>query len=107
MWWWCPCTWRALKHLSCRYLVEAGEVDGGLVAKPLGAFVRAVGARSAAPGGGSVSAAVGALVCAPRQDRGLGVLGAPRGAGMVVAVGTVSYWSIYPGREQRWAAWWG
>ncbi|NWX56888.1 FTCD cyclodeaminase, partial [Promerops cafer] len=43
------------------YLVEAGEVDGGLVAKPLGAFVRAVGARSAAPGGGSVSAAVGAL----------------------------------------------
>ncbi|XP_068877707.1 formimidoyltransferase-cyclodeaminase isoform X2 [Aphelocoma coerulescens] len=43
------------------YLVEAGEVDGGLVAKPLGAFVRAVGARSAAPGGGSVSAAAGAL----------------------------------------------
>ncbi|NXT04007.1 FTCD cyclodeaminase, partial [Prunella fulvescens] len=43
------------------YLVEAGEVDRGLVAKPLGAFVRAVGARSAAPGGGSVSAAVGAL----------------------------------------------
>ncbi|NXB99259.1 FTCD cyclodeaminase, partial [Orthonyx spaldingii] len=43
------------------YLVEAGEVDRGLVAKPLGAFVRAVGARSAAPGGGSVSAAAGAL----------------------------------------------
>ncbi|NWR22591.1 FTCD cyclodeaminase, partial [Emberiza fucata] len=43
------------------YLVEAGEVDRGLVAKPLSAFVRAVGARSAAPGGGSVSAAVGAL----------------------------------------------
>ncbi|NXU07328.1 FTCD cyclodeaminase, partial [Buphagus erythrorhynchus] len=43
------------------YLVQAGEVDGGLVAKPLGAFVRAVGARSAAPGGGSVSAAAGAL----------------------------------------------
>uniref|UniRef100_A0A8D2NTH7 Formimidoyltransferase-cyclodeaminase n=1 Tax=Zosterops lateralis melanops TaxID=1220523 RepID=A0A8D2NTH7_ZOSLA len=43
------------------YLVEAGEVDGGLVARPLGAFVRAVGARSAAPGGGSVSAAAGAL----------------------------------------------
>ncbi|XP_033371805.1 formimidoyltransferase-cyclodeaminase isoform X3 [Parus major] len=43
------------------YLVEAGEVDRGLVAKPLGAFVQAVGARSAAPGGGSVSAAAGAL----------------------------------------------
>ncbi|KAF1456898.1 Formimidoyltransferase-cyclodeaminase, partial [Pygoscelis antarcticus] len=43
------------------YLVQAGEVDGGLVAKPLGAFVRAVGGRSAAPGGGSVSAAAAAL----------------------------------------------
>lgn len=52
-------------HLCCRYLVEAGEVDKGLVAKPLSAFVRAVGARSAAPGGGSVSAAAGALVRAP------------------------------------------
>lgn len=80
-------------------------MDGGLVARPLGAFVRAVGARSAAPGGGSVSAAAGALVSAPH--RGLGVLGVPRGAGMVVAVGTVSYWRIYPGREQHWAAWWG
>uniref|UniRef100_A0A8B9P176 Formimidoyltransferase-cyclodeaminase n=1 Tax=Apteryx owenii TaxID=8824 RepID=A0A8B9P176_APTOW len=36
------------------YLVQAGEADRGLVAKPLGAFVRAVGRRSAAPGGGSV-----------------------------------------------------
>ncbi|XP_071603103.1 formimidoyltransferase-cyclodeaminase isoform X2 [Heliangelus exortis] len=43
------------------YLVQAGEVDKGLVAKPLGAFVRAVGGRSAAPGGGSVSAAAAAL----------------------------------------------
>ncbi|XP_074684432.1 formimidoyltransferase-cyclodeaminase isoform X3 [Strix aluco] len=43
------------------YLVQAGEVDRGLVAKPLGAFVRAVGGRSAAPGGGSVSAAAAAL----------------------------------------------
>uniref|UniRef100_A0A803VV32 Formimidoyltransferase-cyclodeaminase n=1 Tax=Ficedula albicollis TaxID=59894 RepID=A0A803VV32_FICAL len=49
------------KERIIEYLVEAGEVDGGLVAKPLGAFVRAVGARSAAPGGGSVSAAAGAL----------------------------------------------
>ncbi|XP_054667564.1 formimidoyltransferase-cyclodeaminase isoform X3 [Grus americana] len=43
------------------YLVQAGEVDGGLVAKPLGTFVRAVGGRSAAPGGGSVSAAAAAM----------------------------------------------
>ncbi|XP_062435350.1 formimidoyltransferase-cyclodeaminase [Rhea pennata] len=43
------------------YLVQAGEADKGLVAKPLYAFVRAVGGRSAAPGGGSVSAAVSAL----------------------------------------------
>ncbi|XP_054237273.1 formimidoyltransferase-cyclodeaminase [Indicator indicator] len=43
------------------YLVQAGEVDQGLVAKPLGAFVQAVGGRSAAPGGGSVSAAAAAL----------------------------------------------
>ncbi|XP_064023112.1 formimidoyltransferase-cyclodeaminase isoform X2 [Pogoniulus pusillus] len=43
------------------YLVQAGEADEGLVAKPLGAFVRAVGGRSAAPGGGSVSAAAAAL----------------------------------------------
>lgn len=82
-------------------------MDGGLVAKPLGAFVRAVGARSAAPGGGSVSAAAGALVRAPHRDRGLGVPSVPGGAGMLVAVGTVSYWRIYPGREQHWAAWWG
>lgn len=82
-------------------------MDRGLVAKPLSGFVRAVGARSAAPGGGSVSAAVGALVCAPHQDRGLRGLGVPSRAGMVVAVPTVSYWRIYPGREQHWAAWWG
>ncbi|NXC49433.1 FTCD cyclodeaminase, partial [Penelope pileata] len=43
------------------YLVQAGEEDKGLVAKPLGAFVRAVGGRSAAPGGGSVAAAAASL----------------------------------------------
>lgn len=44
-----------------------------------------------------MSAAAGALVSVPHRDGGLGVLGVPRGAGMVVAVGTVSYWTIYPG----------
>lgn len=48
--------------------MQAGEADRGLVAKPLGTFVRAVGGRSAAPGGGSVSAAAAALVCAPHQE---------------------------------------
>lgn len=49
--------------------MQAGEVEEGLVAKPLGAFVRAVGGRSAAPGGGSVSAAAAALVrAAPHWD---------------------------------------
>uniref|UniRef100_A0A8C3B629 Formimidoyltransferase-cyclodeaminase n=1 Tax=Cairina moschata TaxID=8855 RepID=A0A8C3B629_CAIMO len=43
------------------YLVQAGEEDKGLVAKPLGAFVQAVGGRTAAPGGGSVAAAAAAL----------------------------------------------
>uniref|UniRef100_A0A8C3F210 Formimidoyltransferase-cyclodeaminase n=1 Tax=Chrysemys picta bellii TaxID=8478 RepID=A0A8C3F210_CHRPI len=40
------------------YLVQSGQADGDLVSKSLHAFVRAVGARSAAPGGGSVSAAM-------------------------------------------------
>lgn len=48
----------------CRYLVQAGQEDKGLVTKPLGAFVRAVGGRSAAPGGGSVAATAASLVCA-------------------------------------------
>ncbi|TFJ96798.1 3-hydroxy-2-methylbutyryl-CoA dehydrogenase [Platysternon megacephalum] len=43
------------------YLVQSGQADGGLVSKSLHTFVRAVGARSAAPGGGSVSAAMSAL----------------------------------------------
>nr|XP_025039948.1 formimidoyltransferase-cyclodeaminase [Pelodiscus sinensis] len=44
------------------YLVQSGQADGGLVSKSLRAFVHAVGARSAAPGGGSVAAAMAALV---------------------------------------------
>ncbi|XP_042730956.1 formimidoyltransferase-cyclodeaminase isoform X1 [Lagopus leucura] len=43
------------------YLVQAGQEEKGLVAKPLGAFVRAVGGRSAAPGGGSVAATAASL----------------------------------------------
>ncbi|XP_030436353.1 formimidoyltransferase-cyclodeaminase isoform X2 [Gopherus evgoodei] len=43
------------------YLVQSGQADGGLVSKSLHTLVRAVGARSAAPGGGSVSAAMSAL----------------------------------------------
>lgn len=44
--------------------MQDGKEDGNLVSKSLHSFVRAVGARSAAPGGGSVSAAMSAMVCA-------------------------------------------
>ncbi|XP_074857422.1 formimidoyltransferase-cyclodeaminase isoform X2 [Carettochelys insculpta] len=43
------------------YLVQRGQADRDLVCQPLCAFVRAVGARSATPGGGAVAAAVAAL----------------------------------------------
>ncbi|KAM5275467.1 formimidoyltransferase-cyclodeaminase isoform 1-T1 [Hipposideros larvatus] len=45
----------------CRYLVDEGGPEQNLVDKPLRAFVREVGARSAAPGGGSVAAASAAM----------------------------------------------
>lgn len=101
--------------LCCRYLVQAGEVDRGLVTKPLDAFVRAVGGRSAAPGGGSVSAAAAALVHAPHQNgipACLGVLWmcrAPKGSrhegsgGRCVLLEDLP---LCPRREQHWAAWW-
>lgn len=45
----------------CRYMVRPQE-DSRLVSLSLQRFVKSVGARTAAPGGGSVSAAVAALV---------------------------------------------
>lgn len=108
-----------------RYLVQAGEEDKGLAAKPLGAFVRAVGGRSAAPGGGSVAAAAAALVralptggslpegvppCPPGHfSRHLGGLlgeeswcsGSGRGCALLENS------ALCPHREQPWAAWWG
>ncbi|XP_014904910.1 formimidoyltransferase-cyclodeaminase [Poecilia latipinna] len=48
------------KQRIIEYMVRSQEV-GGLVSLTLQQFVRSVGARTAAPGGGSVSAAVGAL----------------------------------------------
>lgn len=57
-----------------RYLVPEGGPGQSLADKPLRAFVREVGARSAAPGGGSVAAACAAMVSAraarPRTARG-------------------------------------
>lgn len=53
-----------MSHL-CRYMVKSQE-DGQLVSLSLRQFVQSVGARTAAPGGGSVSAAVGAMVRAFR-----------------------------------------
>ncbi|XP_056157311.1 formimidoyltransferase-cyclodeaminase [Lampris incognitus] len=49
------------KERIIEYMVQRAEEDGGLVSLPLREFVRSVGARTAAPGGGSVSAAVAAL----------------------------------------------
>lgn len=49
-----------LSHLR-RYMVKPQE-DKRLVSLSLQQFVKSVGARMAAPGGGSVSAAVAALV---------------------------------------------
>lgn len=45
----------------CRYMVTSQD-DRRLVSLSLQQFVQSVGARTAAPGGGSVSAAVAALV---------------------------------------------
>lgn len=47
---------------SARYMVKDSEEDSRLVSQSLQQFVRSVGARTAAPGGGSVSAAVAAMV---------------------------------------------
>lgn len=53
-----------------RYLVPDGGPQQSLVDKPLCAFVHEVGARSPAPGGGSVAAASAAMVSARREARG-------------------------------------
>lgn len=44
-------------------MVEDDSEKGSLVSLSLHTFVQKVGARSAAPGGGSVSAAISSLVC--------------------------------------------
>ncbi|XP_063067810.1 formimidoyltransferase-cyclodeaminase [Engraulis encrasicolus] len=49
------------KERIIEYMVEGSEGDSRLVCQPLQQFVRSVGARTAAPGGGSVSAAVAAM----------------------------------------------
>ncbi|XP_038605736.1 formimidoyltransferase-cyclodeaminase [Tachyglossus aculeatus] len=49
------------KERIIEYMVQDGKTDGRLISKSLNAFVREVGARSAAPGGGSVSAAISAM----------------------------------------------
>ncbi|XP_051854270.1 formimidoyltransferase-cyclodeaminase [Antechinus flavipes] len=49
------------KERIIEYMVQDGAASGSLVSKSLCAFVHDVGARSAAPGGGSVAAAVAAM----------------------------------------------
>lgn len=51
----------ALLEFLCRYMVKPQD-DNQLVSLSLKQFVKSVSARTAAPGGGSVSAAVAALV---------------------------------------------
>ena len=46
----------------CRYMIT-GDGDGPLVSMSVKDFVLAVGARTAAPGGGSVAALCASLVC--------------------------------------------
>ncbi|XP_012413412.1 formimidoyltransferase-cyclodeaminase [Trichechus manatus latirostris] len=59
------------KERIIEYLVPEGQPEQCLVNKSLGAFVREVGARSAAPGGGSVAAAVAAMGAALASMVGL------------------------------------
>ncbi|XP_041591227.1 formimidoyltransferase-cyclodeaminase isoform X1 [Vulpes lagopus] len=59
------------KERIIEYLVPDGGPEPSLVDQPLRAFVRAVGARSAAPGGGSVAAASAALGAALASMAGL------------------------------------
>ncbi|XP_036625290.1 formimidoyltransferase-cyclodeaminase [Trichosurus vulpecula] len=49
------------KERIIEYMVQDGAMTGSLGSKSLRAFVQDVGARSAAPGGGSVAAAVAAM----------------------------------------------
>ncbi|XP_076841219.1 formimidoyltransferase-cyclodeaminase isoform X2 [Brachyhypopomus gauderio] len=49
------------KERIIEYIVEANQDEGRLVSLSLQQFVRSVGARTAAPGGGSVSAAIAAM----------------------------------------------
>ncbi|KAG8516573.1 Formimidoyltransferase-cyclodeaminase [Galemys pyrenaicus] len=59
------------KERVIEYLVPDQRPGQSLVDKPLGAFVREVGARSAAPGGGSVAAASAAMGAALASMAGL------------------------------------
>ncbi|XP_006876173.1 PREDICTED: formimidoyltransferase-cyclodeaminase [Chrysochloris asiatica] len=59
------------KERIIEYLVPDGQPEECLVNKSLGAFIREVGARSAAPGGGSVAAAAAAMGAALASMVGL------------------------------------
>ncbi|XP_041056208.1 formimidoyltransferase-cyclodeaminase [Carcharodon carcharias] len=49
------------KERIIEYMVQDEKEENSLVSKPLREFIQSVGARSAAPGGGSVTAAVAAM----------------------------------------------
>lgn len=73
----------------CRYLVPEVGPEQSLVDQPLRSFVREVGARSAAPGGGSVAAASAAMVSGAwaRMRGGRPGLGASPSLGLVPRTG--------------------
>ena len=87
-----------------RYLVPEAGPEQSLLHKPLRTFVREVGSRSAAPGGGSVAAATAAMVSGAWAGmRGAGPAGSaqrpggshelppPQGAALASMVGLMTY----------------
>ncbi|XP_074120600.1 formimidoyltransferase-cyclodeaminase isoform X1 [Sminthopsis crassicaudata] len=78
------------KERIIEYMVQDGAVSGSLVSKSLCAFVHDVGARSAAPGGGSVAAAVAAMVKSSLAAVGKGHVSS-QGAALGSMVGLMTY----------------
>lgn len=78
---------------TCRYMVK-GQEEGQLRSLTLRQFVHSVGARTAAPGGGSVSAAIAALVGSSQSSDGVHI------QVLIVIL-------RFTCRGRRWGPWWG
>lgn len=53
----------AILLYTFRYMLESDDSDSPLTNLTVKEFVKSVGSRTAVPGGGSVAALIGALVC--------------------------------------------